>query len=662
MADGSQHQFGNILLGGRGGFNPGQLRVSEGGFVWKKSGGGKNVDVHRGDISKVAWTRIPKGFQLTIRMKAGSTWKFNGFHEQDVSTLSSFMSGNMGISPEERQLSVNGRNWGEAEVEGNMLAFNVANRQAFEVCIADVSSATTQGQQKNEVVMEFHVDDTAGASEKDALMEMSFHIPNTNTTYVGDEERPSAQVFYEKILEKADVGPSGAEAFAVFEDVHILTPRGRYTVELHGAYLKLLGANDFKIQYTSVVRLFVLPKVNSPQTFVVVTLDPAIRKGQTLYPHVVLQFQSEAITEVALSITDEQLETKYKDRLEAQYRGPEYEVFTNILKGLSDAKVTKPGKFKSNQGFPAVRCSLKADDGFLYPLEKSFFFVPIKPQLILHDEIDYVEFERHGAAGTSGLSSNYFDLLIRLRADTEHQFRNIPRNEFDPMMSFIRSKQMKIMNLNPTAGGATLAVDSDEEGNDPHMARIKRQAQAAAEDDDSDEEDEDFVAGKDDEGSPTEDEDEDGDDDASNASEDESEEEERPAKKRKEAAPVKKKAPPTPKKKKEEAEGSKKDAGKKEKGKKKKKDPNAPKRSLSAYMYFTQDERERMKRENVKLPFAEVGKAVAEKWKNLTPAEKAPFEEKAKVDKVRYQGQMADYKGQKDQPADSDGGEEEDSD
>lgn len=38
--------------------------------------------------------------------------------------------------------------------------------------------------------------------------------------------------------------------------------RGRYNVELHLSFLHLQGqANDFKIQYSSVVRLFLLPKV-----------------------------------------------------------------------------------------------------------------------------------------------------------------------------------------------------------------------------------------------------------------------------------------------------------------------------------------------------------------------------------------------------------------
>jgi len=36
-----------------------------------------------------------------------------------------------------------------------------------------------------------------------------------------------------------------------------------------------------------------------------------------------------------------------------------------------------------------------------------------------------VEFERYGPAGTSSISSQYFDLLIRLKSEQEHQFCNI---------------------------------------------------------------------------------------------------------------------------------------------------------------------------------------------------------------------------------------------
>lgn len=46
---------------------------------------------------------------------------------------------------------------------GNMLTFLVGSKQAFEVSLADVSQTQLQG--KNDVILEFHVDDTTGANE-----------------------------------------------------------------------------------------------------------------------------------------------------------------------------------------------------------------------------------------------------------------------------------------------------------------------------------------------------------------------------------------------------------------------------------------------------------------------------------------------------------------
>ncbi|XP_059069864.1 FACT complex subunit SSRP1 isoform X2 [Cryptomeria japonica] len=604
MADG--HQFNNILLGGRGGMNPGQLRIHSGGIIWRKQGGGKVVEVGKPDIVSLSWTRIPKGYQLAVKSKAGLNVKFNGFREQDVSNLTSYMTNTMGVTPEEKHLSISGRNWGEVNLEGNMLTFLVGSRQAFELSLADVSQTQLQG--KNEVVLEFHVDDTTGANE----------------------------VFREKIMSMADVGPSGAEAVALFEDIAILTPRGRYTVELHISFLRLQGqANDFKIQFSSVIRLFMLPK--SPHTLVVITLDPPIRKGQTFYPHIVLQFAMEEIAECALSMNEELLNTKYKDKLEPSYKGLSHEVFTQILRGLSGAKVTRPGKFRSSQDGYAVRASLKAEDGILYPLEKSFFFLPKPPTLVLHDEIEYLEFERHGAAGTSSMSSHYFDLHIRLKSEQEHQFRNIQRNEYHNLFNFINSKGLKIMNLGDgqgTGGVASVLENSDDEAVDPHLERIKNAIDAGG-GEESDEEDEDFVAEKDDAGSPTEGSEEE-ESDASESAENKERVAKKEVKKKEATAP---KVTATKRKKKDEEE----DGGKKRK-QKKKKDPNAPKRAMSGFMFFSQIERENIKKNNPGMPFTEVAKALGERWKKMSVEEKEPFESKARADQKRYKNAMADYK------------------
>jgi hypothetical protein len=72
----------------------------------------------------------------------------------------------------------------------------------------------------------------------------------------------------------------------------------------------LLQAQDYRIQYDSIVRLFVLPKNNTPHTLVVISLDPPIRKGQTYYPHILVQFPSDEERSIELDISDEALAAK----------------------------------------------------------------------------------------------------------------------------------------------------------------------------------------------------------------------------------------------------------------------------------------------------------------------------------------------------------------
>ncbi|KAK2377187.1 FACT complex subunit SSRP1 [Trifolium repens] len=633
MTDG--HLFNNITLGGRGGTNPGQIKIFSGGILWKRQGGGKSIEVDKADIVSVTWMKVPRSNQLGVQIKDGLFYKFTGFRDQDVLSLTNFFQNTFGIAVKEKQLSVSGRNWGDVDLNGNMLAFMVGSKQAFEVPLADVSQTNLQG--KNDVILEFHVDDTTGANEKDSLMEISFHIPNSNTQFVGDENTPPAQVFRDKIMSMADVGAGGEDAVVTFEGIAILTPRGRYSVELHLSFLRLQGqANDFKIQYSSVVRLFLLPKSNQPHTFVVISLDPPIRKGQTLYPHIVMQFETDYVVESELALSEDLYNSKYKDKLELSYKGLIHEVFTTILRGLSGAKVTKPGKFRSCQDGYAVKSSLKAEDGILYPLEKSFFFLPKPPTLITHEEIDYVEFERHAAGGSN---MHYFDLLIRLKSDQEHLFRNIQRNEYHNLYGFISSKGLKIMNLGDaqaTAGVAKVLENEDDDAVDPHLERIRNEAG----EDESDEEDSDFVAEKDDEGSPTDDSGAD-DSDASQSGD----EIEKPAKKEpKKDLPSNSKASSSKKKSKDADED-----GKKRKPKKKK-DPNAPKRALSGFMFFSQMERENLKKTNPGISFTDVGRVLGEKWKKMSAEEKEPYEAKARVDKIRYKDEISGYKNQQAQP------------
>jgi len=76
---------------------------------------------------------------------------------------------------------------------------------------------------------------------------------------------------------------------------------------------------------------------------------------------------------------------------------------------------------------------------------------------------------------------------------------------------------------------------------------------------------------------------------------------------------------------------------------KKKKDPNAPKRGLSAYMFFANEQRENVRSENPGIAFGQVGKVLGERWKALSDKQRAPYEAKAAADKKRYEDEKAVY-------------------
>ncbi|TKA76653.1 Non-histone chromosomal protein 6 [Cryomyces minteri] len=78
-------------------------------------------------------------------------------------------------------------------------------------------------------------------------------------------------------------------------------------------------------------------------------------------------------------------------------------------------------------------------------------------------------------------------------------------------------------------------------------------------------------------------------------------------------------------------------------GGKKKKDPNMPKRGLSAYMFFANEQRDKVRDDNPGIKFGEVGKVLGERWKALSEKQRVPYETKAAADKKRYEEEKAAY-------------------
>ena len=81
---------------------------------------------------------------------------------------------------------------------------------------------------------------------------------------------------------------------------------------------------------------------------------------------------------------------------------------------------------------------------------------------------------------------------------------------------------------------------------------------------------------------------------------------------------------------------------------KKTKDPNAPKKALSAWIFFTNDARSKLKDENPGKGMTELTTMMSQMWKDCSDEDKTPFKKMAEEDKVRYAKDMEGYTSQTD--------------
>jgi hypothetical protein len=84
-------------------------------------------------------------------------------------------------------------------------------------------------------------------------------------------------------------------------------------------------------------------------------------------------------------------------------------------------------------------------------------------------------------------------------------------------------------------------------------------------------------------------------------------------------------------------------APEKKRRKRRLKDPNRPKRAMSAFMFFCNANREIVKAQSPNLSFAEVAREIGARWKNLRQSDKAPYQTLADQDRARYEEEKRMY-------------------
>jgi len=609
----SQLEYGNATVEARNTMVSCKLKLNSEGISYKIHKAAKSESIAADDIDVVNWQRLSTGYGFRIFTSKGDLHRFGGFKDTEQSKLVKFFSEVLNKTMTVKEFSVKGWNYGDAVFNGSSLSLLVGNSNkdpAFELSLSNVSGAQVA---KNEVTLEFHQPDECPTN----LMEMRFHIPPTELAGSDPVEE-----FQQKVMEKASLLTATGVTLAIFQEVNCLTPRGRYDIKMFPKFIQLHGKSfNFNIPIESVTKLFLLPHSDGNHHFFLVSVDPPIKQGQTRYPFLVMQFNSEKDEDIELPLSQEELQEQFKGRLEKiEHSGPQYEVVSKLFKGICGRKIVSPGEnYISNYGAACVGCSYKATSGHLYPLERGFMFCYKPPIHVRNEDITHVNFARSGAGSTRS-----FDFEIKVK-DMTYTFSSIEKAEYQKLYDFVKSKKIHIESGKLEGMGSRGTRDMDP---DHYMNAIKADAPS---DEDSDEStDEDFAPGE--EGSDVAEEyDSDvpdsSDSDASGGSGSDSgsgsgspkPKKPKPAKKPKEASdkPRKKRTP------------------------KGEKDENRPKRPQSAYFLWLNAHREEIKSDNPGISVTEISKKAGEMWRAIT--DKKEWEDQAAVEKEKYEKAMAEY-------------------
>lgn len=270
--------------------------------------------------------------------------------------------------------------------------------------------------------------------------------------------------------------------------------RGRFDIDLYETSLRLRGKTyDYKIQYPHIKKFMVLPKPDDVHSLIVIGLEPPLRQGQTKYPFLVMQFKKDEEVSIDLNMTAEQLAT-FDGKLQASYEAPIVQVLANIFRGLTGRKIIGPSKeFTSYHQQSGVKCSVKANEGHLFFMDKSFMFVPKPATYISFENVQLVTLSRVGGAVSA---SRTFDMAVTLKGGMgEHQFSNINREEQQALEDFFKSKGLKFKNEMADDSGALLA--SALASGDLDSSEDEAPAARGSADEDDESVDEDFQADSD---------------------------------------------------------------------------------------------------------------------------------------------------------------------
>lgn len=261
-----------------------------------------------------------------------------------------------------------------------------------------------------------------------------------------NEDKTSAEQLKEVLSKHTNIG-SVSDSIAHLSDVQMITPRGKFDLYFIKNYIKIRGPSvNYKINHKNINKVFLLPKPDGHHVFFVVGLNNPVKQGNTSYPFFVFHIKNKNERTINLNLPEDEEERKEilkNPSITETYTGELIDIMAKLFQSLVGIGVIIPGKtFKSSTGTYAVKCSIKASEGLLYPLERSLVFVN-KPVLSINlEDIRHAQFTR---VLESNAPQRSFDMTIATKKE-EFQFIGIEKVEYENLINYFTNKKIKIIN------------------------------------------------------------------------------------------------------------------------------------------------------------------------------------------------------------------------
>lgn len=127
--------------------------------------------------------------------------------------------------------------------------------------------------------------DGAGKAEEEKKGEGDAEGEEENS----EEEITPAKLFNDQILSCAGLGDTAGDVIASIDDLPLLVPRGKYTLNMFENYAKFHGkTHDYKLLYKDISRMFQLPRVDREQVVVLFQLSKPLNQGLTMHHFIMI--------------------------------------------------------------------------------------------------------------------------------------------------------------------------------------------------------------------------------------------------------------------------------------------------------------------------------------------------------------------------------------